>query len=326
MSDYIDEIRIKVSSGDGGDGATSFRREKFVQYGGPDGGNGGNGGNIYFLGNNNLSSFKDISQKRYFKARKGGNGKGSKKNGKNGEDIIIEVPLGTEIINLETKELICEVLNHNEMHLIAEGGKGGLGNAIFKSSRNQAPRKSTPGKNGISFNLYLNLKSLSDIGLLGFPNVGKSSLINILTNSKAEIGNYAFTTLSPNLGVIKTFEKDFLIADIPGIIEGASKGKGLGLKFLKHIERSNSLIEVLDSSCSSFDALINQHENLISEIKSYSFDLEKKIKFLIINKYDLCKFKDDIDESKFGGINPIYFSCADCTEEEINSLIKNLSI
>ena len=227
-----------------------------MQYGGPDGGNGGNGGNVYFLGNNNLSSFKDISQKRYFKARKGGNGKGSKKNGKNGEDIVIAVPLGTEIINIETNKLICEVLKHNEKHLIAEGGKGGLGNAIFKSSKNQAPRKSTSGKNGVSFNLNLNLKSLSDIGLLGFPNVGKSSLINVLTNSKAEIGNYAFTTLSPNLGVIKTFEKDFLVADIPGIIEGASKGKGLGLRFLKHIERSNILIEVLDSSCNSFDKLI----------------------------------------------------------------------
>ena len=326
MSEYIDEITIKVSSGNGGDGATSFRREKFVQYGGPDGGNGGNGGNVYFLGNNNLSSFKDISQKRYFKARKGGNGKGSKKNGKNGEDIIIAVPLGTEIINIETNKLICEVLKHNEKHLIAEGGKGGLGNAIFKSSKNQAPRKSTSGKDGVSFNLNLNLKSLSDIGLLGFPNVGKSSLINVLTNSKAEIGNYAFTTLSPNLGVIKTFDKDFLVADIPGIIEGASKGKGLGLRFLKHIERSNILIEVLDSSCNSFDKLIEQHNNLIFELESYSSDLIKKIKFLIINKYDLCRFKNDIDESKFGDTKPIYFSCTNYTEEEVNSLIKNLCI
>ena len=325
LSDYIDEIKISISSGNGGNGSTSFRREKFVPFGGPDGGNGGNGGNVYVVGNVNLNSFRDLTQKRLFKAKNGVNGKGSNKNGKNGEDVIIPVPLGTEIFNIETKELIVDVKENKIMYLIAEGGNGGLGNSNFKTSKNQAPRKSTQGKKGKKINLFLNLKSLSDIGIVGFPNVGKSSLISLITNSKAEVGDYDFTTLSPNLGVIKTLKKDYLIADIPGIVKGASKGKGLGLKFLKHIERSGGLIIVLDSSCESYEMLIQQFNNLLDEMNTYSVSLSKRIKLIINNKFDLCKFKNQLNEKKISkSINQINFSCIVHTKKELENLKETL--
>ena len=324
MNDYIDEIEITISSGNGGNGVTSFRREKFVPFGGPDGGNGGDGGNVLFQGSSNLDSFKDLTQTRFFKAQNGGNGKGSNKNGKKGNDIVIRVPLGTEIKDKENNKTIIDVIENEKKYLALSGGVGGKGNSNFKTSKNQSPRKATKGKPGIKKKLFLNLKTLSDIGIVGFPNVGKSSIINLITNSKAEIGDYAFTTLSPNLGVIKTIENDYLIADIPGIVEGASKGKGLGIKFLKHIERSGNLVIVLNGSCDKKEDLINEFRKLTKEIGLYSTRLLKRIKLIIINKSDLCLFKDELKNFRIdSNINQILFSCKNNKKEEVSFLKEN---
>ena len=324
MNDYIDEIEITISSGNGGNGITSFRREKFVPFGGPDGGDGGNGGNVLFQGSSNLDSFKDLTQTRFFKAQNGGNGKGSNKNGKKGNDIIIKVPLGTEIKDKENNVTIIDVIENDKIYLALSGGIGGKGNSNFKTSKNQSPRKATMGKPGMKKKLFLNLKTLSDIGIVGFPNVGKSSIINLITNSKAEIGDYAFTTLSPNLGVIKTIDSDYLIADIPGIVEDASKGKGLGIKFLKHIERSRNIVIVLNGSCDKKEDLIDEFKKLTREIKLYSTQLLNRIKLIIINKSDLCLFKNDLKNFRIDGdIHQILFSCKECKKEEINFLKEN---
>lgn len=325
MIDYIDEIEITVESGAGGNGISSFRREKFVPFGGPDGGNGGEGGSVYFKGNSNLNSFRDLIQNRFYKANKGENGRGSNKNGKNGKDMIIQVPLGTEVIDSKSQKVLIDVIENDKSYLAIKGGKGGLGNSNFKTSRNQSPKKSTQGEKGNKIKVVLNLKTLSNIGIVGFPNVGKSSLISLITNSKAEVANYPFTTLTPNLGVIKTLDKDYLIADIPGIVEDASKGKGLGIKFLKHIERSENIIIVLDASCEKIEELNNQYKKLIKEIKSYSKSLPSRIKMIIINKYDLCKFKDQLCNLVLDkNIKQVIFSCIDSNKHDIEKLKKNL--
>ena len=248
MNDYIDEIEITISSGNGGNGVTSFRRENLYLLVVLMAEMVGMAEMFYFKESSNLDSFKDLTQTRFFKAQNGGNGKGSNKNGKKGNDIVIRVPLGTEIKDKENNKTIIDVIENEKKYLALSGSIGGKVTQILKHLKNQSPRKATKGKPGIKKG-FLNLKTLSDIGIVGFPNVGKSSIINLITNSKAEIGDYAFTTLSPNLGVIKTIENDYLIADIPGIVEDASKGKGLGIKFLKHIERSGNLVIVLNGSC-----------------------------------------------------------------------------
>ena len=243
MRDFLDYIEIQVISGNGGNGIVSFRREKFIPFGGPDGGNGGNGGSIIFIGDKNLNSLKNFRNKRVFRAKNGINGGSNKKNGKNGKDLEIHVPLGTEIYDIKGNIKIADITQEKSKIKILAGGKGGLGNNFFKTSTNRAPTKVKDGKTGEKLNIALNLKTISDLSLIGFPNVGKSSIIRKVTNSKAEVGNYEFTTLNPNIGVLNGIDNDYLIADIPGLIEGSSEGKGLGHKFLKHIERSRFLLK-----------------------------------------------------------------------------------
>ncbi|MBT3476269.1 GTPase ObgE [bacterium] len=294
MNSFLDYAEIQITSGNGGNGLASFRREKYIPFGGPDGGNGGNGGSIIFVGNKNINSLRDFRNKRIFKAINGGNGGSNKKNGRNGDDLKIYVPLGTEIYDIENNIKIADITIEGKGVRILEGGKGGLGNTFFKSSTNRAPTKAKDGKKGDKLKIALDLKTISDLSLVGFPNVGKSSIITKITNSKAEVGDYAFTTLNPNIGVLKGDIEDYLIADIPGLIEGSSSGKGLGHKFLKHIERSKFLIEVLDLSCKNLDELKSQHSILIKELNSYNKDLPLRIKLVVLNKLDLCSFKDDI--------------------------------
>ena len=301
MNSFLDYTEIQITSGNGGNGLASFRREKYIPFGGPDGGNGGNGGSIVFVGNKNINSLIYFRNKRVFKSVNGVNGGSNKKNGRNGDDLEIYVPLGTEIYYMRDNVKIADITIEGKGIKILEGGKGGLGNTFFKSSTNRAPAKAKDGKMGEKLKVALNLKTISDLSLVGFPNVGKSSIITKITNSKAEVGNYAFTTLNPNIGVLKGDVEDYLIADIPGLIEGSSSGKGLGHKFLKHIERSKFLIEVLDLSCKDLDELKSQHSILIKELESYNKELPLRIKLIVLNKLDLCLFGNDIEEFKIVG-------------------------
>ena len=321
MANFLDYIEIEIVSGDGGDGVASFRREKFIPFGGPDGGDGGDGGDVIFLGTKDMRSLRDFKSKRSFKAKNGRSGSSSKKFGKNGEDMVVKVPLGTEVVNLGNQKKIADIVNDGDRINILQGGRGGLGNANFKSSTNRAPRKFTEGRRGVRERVSLNLKTISDISLVGLPNVGKSSIIQKITNSKAGIGNYAFTTLNPNLGVYQSQDNDILIADIPGLIEGAHMGKGLGHNFLKHIERSKSLIEVLDLSCKNIDELKQQHKVFLNELSMYNKKLKNRIKLIVLNKIDICSFKSNI--KKFTGIKSVPIISISCVENfQINELRK----
>ena len=242
---FIDEAVIEISSGDGGNGCLSFRREKFIPKGGPDGGDGGKGGNVKFIAKESLHTLQDFKLKRKYKAQNGRQGKGKNMHGKDGEDTILEVPLGTMLINDETDEFLCDLTKSDQLYTVVTGGKGGLGNARFKTSTNRAPRKTTEGKLGETVKIRLELKVLADVGLLGKPNAGKSTLISKISSAKPKIADYPFTTLSPNLGVVKINSySSFVVADIPGLIPGASEGIGLGIEFLKHLSR----VEILYTS------------------------------------------------------------------------------
>ena len=243
---FIDEAYLEIKAGDGGSGASSFRREKYIPFGGPDGGDGGKGGDIFFKVNTNINTLIDFQNKKIFNAKNGQRGAGKKKFGAAGEDLIIEIPLGTVVYDELTDEEIIDCNQKFSEYLIAKGGNGGLGNAKFKSSTNQAPRKCTPGFEGEKRSLRLELKSLADVGLVGFPNAGKSTFLNKVSSAKPKIGDYPFTTLRPHLGTIKDAESSYVIADIPGLIEGASDGAGLGIKFLKHISRTGLLLIFVD--------------------------------------------------------------------------------
>ena len=243
---FIDEAYLEIKAGDGGSGASSFRREKYIPFGGPDGGDGGKGGDIYFKVNINLNTLIDFQNKKIFNAKNGQRGAGKNKYGPAGEDLIIDVPLGTVIYDHNTDEELIDCTDKSGIYIIAKGGDGGLGNTKFKSSTNQAPRKCTPGFKGETRSLRLELKSLADVGLVGFPNAGKSTFLNKVSSAKPKIGDYPFTTLRPHLGTIKGNDSSFVIADIPGLIEGASDGAGLGIKFLKHISRTGLLLIFAD--------------------------------------------------------------------------------
>ena len=243
---FIDEAYLEIQAGDGGSGASSFRREKYIPFGGPDGGDGGKGGDIYFKVNLNINTLVDFQNKKVFNAQNGQRGAGKNKFGAAGDDLIIEIPKGTVIYDNNTNEELIDCTDESSNYLIAKGGDGGLGNAKFKSSTNQAPRKCTPGFEGERRSLRLELKSLADVGLVGFPNAGKSTFLNTVSSAKPKIGDYPFTTLRPHLGAIKGKESSYVIADIPGLIEGASDGAGLGIKFLKHISRTGILLIFVD--------------------------------------------------------------------------------
>ena len=281
---FLDQVKIYIKAGDGGDGSPSFRREKYIEFGGPDGGDGGNGGSIILKAERNLNTLIDYRYQQHHKAKRGDNGSGQNKTGKSGDNLILKVPLGTQVFEDDNKTLIYDFINIGEEFVAAAGGKGGLGNTKFKSSTNRAPRKFTKGSKGEEFTLWLQLKTIADIGIIGLPNAGKSSLLAALTNANPKIANYQFTTLNPNLGVARYDDKEITIADIPGLVEGAHKGTGLGIQFLKHIERCKSLLHMIDITDKDIKKSYNQVKK---ELKNYSSKLSKKKELIVLNKTDL---------------------------------------
>jgi GTP-binding protein len=290
---FIDEVDITIVSGNGGDGCIHFRREKFVPFGGPDGGNGGDGGNVYFETDLNLNTLAKFRGKRIYRSGHGENGMGRGRNGAFGEDQYIKVPVGTIIRLKETNQVLADLTHENERICLAYGGRGGLGNVNFKGPTNQAPRYATPGKEGVSMELCLELKMLADIALIGCPNAGKSTLISRISAARPKIADYEFTTLTPNLGVVTLHDDSFVVADIPGLIKDASKGKGLGIKFLKHIERASAFVHLVDISWTlepfeAFESYITVREELLE----YNPELGNKKEIVCLTKIDALGQRD----------------------------------
>ena len=286
---FLDQVKIFIKAGDGGSGSASMRREKFVEYGGPDGGNGGSGGSIILKAERNLNTLIDYRYTQHFKSEKGQNGLGKNQTGRGGEDLYLKVPIGTQVFEEDNKTLIFDFKNEKEEFVVAIGGKAGLGNTNFKSSTNRAPKKFTKGAVGEEFWLWLQLKTIADIGIIGLPNAGKSSLLAAITNATPKIANYKFTTLNPNLGVASYDDKEITLADIPGLIEGAHTGTGLGIKFLKHIERCKVLLHMIDITDKSLEKSYNQVKN---EMTKYSKELLNKKEIIVLNKIDLLETKE----------------------------------
>ena len=285
---FVDEATIRVQAGKGGDGSASFRREKFVPFGGPDGGDGGRGGSVIFEGDSGLNTLVDFRHLRQFKAQNGEPGRGRQMTGKGGEDIVVRVPLGTVVTDEESGESLGEVTTHGERLIIARGGKGGLGNLHFKSSTNRAPRQTVPGQPGEARALHLELKVLADVGLLGYPNAGKSTLISAVSAARPKVADYPFTTLYPNLGVVRIdTERSFVIADIPGIIEGAAEGAGLGIQFLKHLQRTRLLLHLVDLAPLDQKDPAESVRELEVELEKYDAELATKPRWLVFTKADL---------------------------------------
>ena len=295
---FIDEVLLKVEAGKGGDGCSSFRHEKFIEMGGPDGGNGGKGGDIIFVADEGLKTLIDLRYMKHVKGNKGENGKGANKTGAQGEDVYIKVPIGTTVKDEGTGLIVCDLTKDKEEAVVAKGGKGGKGNAAFKSNKTKAPTTSEYGEKGEERVLKCELKLLADIGLVGFPSVGKSSLISVMSSAKPKIADYPFTTLTPNLGVVKVGEgKSFVLADLPGIIEGASEGIGLGDKFLKHASRCRVIGIVLDMSGTLRD--VNEEYDIVKkELKNYSEKLYNKKSVVIANKMDYESAEENLDKFK----------------------------
>jgi GTP-binding protein len=283
---FIDQATIFVKAGKGGNGCISFRREKYIPKGGPDGGNGGNGGNVIIRANKQLTTLLDYRYKRHYHAESGVNGKGANKTGKSGVDTILQVPVGTLVKDADTHKTLTDLVEHEDEIIVCKGGKGGKGNSEFATSTNQAPRTAEPGKPGEERTIELELKLLADVGLVGFPNAGKSTLISRISAAKPKIADYPFTTLVPNLGIVKVGEfKSFVVADMPGLIEGAHRGKGLGIQFLKHIERTRVLVYLIECTA---DNLKEQYRTLVNELKSFNEAMLKKPQLIAITKLDLA--------------------------------------
>ena len=290
---FIDEVSIEVKAGDGGNGLSSFRRLKNIPKGGPDGGDGGLGGNIIFKSVNNLNTLSQFRFQRKFEAQNGKRGGSQNKTGSDGEDLIISIPCGTVIYDIDTDNPIADLINHEDELLLCNGGKGGLGNLRYKSSTNRSPTKFTEGKEGEGLNLRLELRLLADIGLLGKPNAGKSSLVRAVSSAKPKVADYAFTTLHPSLGVVDySNDSSFVISDIPGLIAGASQGVGLGIQFLKHLSRTRVIVQIIDIYDKSFAQINEEIEELNLEINNYDERLIEKVKWLALNKIDLIEAKD----------------------------------
>jgi len=287
---FLDQVKIFVKAGDGGSGSPSFRREKFIEFGGPDGGDGGKGGSIILKAERNLNTLIDFRYQQHFKAERGGDGSGKNKTGRGGKTLVLKVPIGTQIFEEDNKTVIYDFKKENEDFVVAIGGKGGFGNTRFKSSTNRAPKKFTKGALGEEYWIWLQLKTIADIGIIGLPNAGKSSLLASLTSANPKIANYKFTTLNPNLGVAMYDDKEITLADIPGLIEGAHTGTGLGIKFLKHIERCKTLLHLIDITEKD---LIKSYKQVREELKKYSKDLLDKKELVVFNKIDLIE-KDQI--------------------------------
>ena len=290
---FTDYVKITIKSGNGGDGAITFRREKYVAAGGPDGGDGGRGGNIYFRVDPNANTLIDFRYTKKFKAQNGENGSGANKYGKSGEDLYIDVPIGTIIKDAETGKIVADLSKQGQVELILKGGRGGKGNSHFATATRQVPRFAEAGEDGEEKEIILELKLLADVGLLGFPNVGKSTFLSRVTDAKPKIANYHFTTLEPNLGVVKSKNGDsFVIADIPGLIEGASEGTGLGIQFLRHVERTRLLLHLIDVSGIEGRNPIEDYKTINEELKKYSEKLSNKKQIIVANKIDIMQ--DDV--------------------------------
>ena len=291
---FLDQVKIYIKAGDGGSGSPSFRREKFIEFGGPDGGDGGKGGSVVLVSERNLNTLIDYRYQQHFKAERGGDGKGKNQTGKGGDNLYLKVPIGTQVFEEDNKTLIFDFKKEKDEYTAAIGGKGGFGNTRFKSSTNRAPRKYTKGLKGEDFWIWLQLKTIADIGIIGLPNAGKSSLLASITSANPKIANYKFTTLNPNLGVAVYDDKEITLADIPGLIEGAHKGVGLGTKFLKHIERCKTLLHLIDVTEKD---LIRSYKQIRAELGKYSKSLLKKNEIIVLNKIDLID-KKNLDSKK----------------------------
>lgn len=325
---FTDYVKIIAKAGNGGNGAISFRREKYVAAGGPDGGDGGKGGDVYFEVDPNSNTLIDFRFKKKFKAENGNNGEGSNKYGKSGEDLTIKVPIGTVIKDAKTNQVLADLSHEGQRELVLKGGRGGKGNSHFATSTRQAPRFSQDGENGEERELILELKILADVGLIGFPNVGKSTFLGRTTSATPKIADYHFTTLEPNLGVVKTdYGDSFVIADIPGIIEGASEGVGLGLQFLRHIERTRLLLHVIDVSGSEGRNPVDDFNKINSELQKYSEKLSKRTQIIVANKIDSMQ-----DETLYQELEKLakekkleIFKISAVTGEGVDKLMKRIS-
>ena len=289
---FLDQVKIYIKAGNGGSGSPSFRREKFIEFGGPDGGDGGKGGSVILKSERNLNTLIDYRYQQHFKAEIGGGGRGKNQTGKSGDNLFLKVPVGTQVLEEDNKTLIYDFKKENEEFVVANGGKGGFGNTRFKSSTNRAPKKFSRGAKGEEFWIWLQLKTIADIGIIGLPNAGKSSLLAAITSATPKIANYKFTTLNPNLGVVIYDDKEITLADIPGLVEGAHAGIGLGIKFLKHIERCKTLLHMIDITTEDLE---NSYNQVRKELGNYNKDLLKKNELIVLNKTDLLD-KEEINK------------------------------
>jgi len=325
---FVDQVRIQVKAGDGGNGCISFRRERFIPRGGPDGGDGGKGGDVILQADGQLSTLLDLSYPQQFRARKGTHGKGKKQTGKNGEAFIIRVPVGTLVRDDESGELFQDLLFDRQQYIAAAGGRGGRGNARFATSTKRAPRHAEKGEKGEERWLRLDLKLIADVGLIGFPNAGKSTLLSKISSARPKIGDYPFTTLAPNLGVVTVNEgRPFVVADIPGLIEGASRGAGLGLTFLRHVERTRLLIHLLDISGEPSRNPVKDFDALNKELNAYHPSLNQKMQIVALNKIDLPSVRERVKEvkKKFEGMGHRFHAVSGKTGEGIPGLIEAIS-
>jgi GTP-binding protein len=324
---FVDQVRIRVMAGNGGNGCVSFRRERYIPKGGPDGGDGGKGGDVILQADGQLSTLLDLSYPQQFRAQKGAHGKGKNQTGKNGKDCIIRVPVGTLVRDDESGELFQDLLFDGQQFIAAAGGRGGRGNARFATSTQRAPRHAEKGEQGEERWLRLDLKLLADVGLIGFPNAGKSTLLSKISSARPKIGDYPFTTLAPNLGVVTGEGHSFVVADIPGLIEGASEGAGLGLTFLRHVERTRLLIHLLDISGEPSRNPLKDFDTLNSELNAYHPSLRKKVQIVVLNKIDLPAVRERAAEVKkqFQGMGHRFHAISGKTGEGVQELIEAIS-
>jgi GTP-binding protein len=321
---FVDQVAIIAQAGDGGDGCSSFRREKYVPLGGPDGGDGGRGGDVVLETDPNLTTLIDLRYQKTYRAEHGNPGKGKQMTGKSGKNLLIRLPPGTLVKDKDSGELLVDLKEAHQQYIVAKGGNGGHGNLHFQSSTQRAPRKLEPGWPGGSRNLFLELKLLADVGIMGFPNAGKSTLISKISNARPKIADYPFTTLVPNLGVVRLAEgESFVAADIPGLIEGAHTGKGLGHQFLKHIERTRLLLHLIDFSDLDKDAILSRYHKLQLELKRFSPELAQKPQILVATKADDPQSQQNILDlqSSMEGLNPSFFMISSLTGEGIQTLL-----
>lgn len=328
---FSDSAKIFIKAGDGGNGAVAFHREKYVAAGGPDGGDGGKGGDVIFVADKNVGTLLDFRYKRKYVAENGGNGQGDNRSGKNGEDLEVRVPMGTLVRDEETNLVICDLKEDGERFVVAKGGIGGWGNAHFASATRQAPKFAKPGLPGDERMVTLELKLIADVGLLGFPNVGKSTFLSIVSEARPKIANYHFTTLTPNLGVVNMGDGSFVIADIPGIIEGAHEGVGLGHEFLRHVERTKMLLHIVDVSGIEGRDPLNDFDTINKELELYSPKLAKKVQVVLANKSDLPGFEENYEifkaalEERGYKVFPISAATKKGIREVLNYTYENLS-